>query len=365
MFFNFIKTIKFINKYNKNSIILLSEGNTYYTTNKPIIDELIKEIDVLYITFEKNDNFFSYNHKRLHVIQLDYDFWGRLLLAMIKGNLLITTTPSINVLSLKKSPNIKHYSYFMHSSTDIHYYQKHSFDYFDSVICSGNFQVKSLNQLENKRKIHTKEKQVLGIPYYDIYKKEIINQVSNKKYILVAPSWGSNNFLNYINYDIFEIVFNLGYNIIYRPHPMSLIEELDNVNSIINKHSMGYNNLEFIVDKNYSPINSINMSCALISAHSGMVMDYILLTNKPVLFYNIKRDTSNLEHDDISFISWDEKIITNNTLQINNHNDLQNCLKNILSYKRTNNINDIVNLGCSSKKIAEFFVNKFNIIKGN
>mgnify|MGYP003374314895 FL=1 len=359
MFFNFIKAIKFINKYNKNSIILLSEGNTYYTTNKPIIDELIKEIDVLYITFEKNDNFFSYNHKRLHVIQLDYDFWGRLLLAMISGKLLITTTPSINVLSLKKSPNIKHYSYYMHAPVDIHSYQKYSFDYFDSIICVGNFQKISLEYLEKIRNLTNKEKTILGLPYADLYAKDN-TYCNNDKTILIAPSWGNNNFLNYIDYDIFNTVLSAGYKVIYRPHPMSLLEEKEQINNIINKY---HNNENFTYNNDFNNIQAIRSSNILISSISGIILDYILFHTANVLLIDIPEyKTNNLEAYDLKHNSWESMVYNDICIKINSEEELVLALQ--INHTTNQDIinkhkNEIANFGHSATEISKFLLNKY------
>ena len=56
------KTKKYINKYAEKSVIFFSEGNLYYTTNFPVIEELIKKIDVLYITIDKNDKLLSFKN---------------------------------------------------------------------------------------------------------------------------------------------------------------------------------------------------------------------------------------------------------------------------------------------------------------
>ncbi len=356
---NFIKAYKTIKKYSSSCIIMLSEGAIYYNTNKPVIDELIKKTGVLYISMDKTDCLLSYKHNNFHPVCLDFDFWGRLLLAVIKGKLFITTTPSIDILTFKRSPNVKHYSYYMHSSTDIHYYQKNSFDYFDSVVCAGDFQIKPLNMLEQTRNTKVKEKIVLGIPYYDIYKPAVQNNAGGK-YILIAPSWCSNNFLNYIDYDIFQLIFNYGYNIIYRPHPMSFIEEIEQIENITKKYSSGYNGLTFEIDDSNSPVDAINKSCALISAHSGMVIDYLVLTNKAVLFYNIERNTNNLEYSSLNMPSWDESIISENTLHIKSSDDVIYHLHNLHQYSRHTSINDIVNKGSAAHLIAEYYFNKYN-----
>lgn len=364
-FLNRIKANKVIKNWSEKSIVIFSEGNIYNTTNKPVIDELIKEIDILYVTIDKEDVLLSFNHERFHPVYLEFDFWGQLLMATIKGKLLITTTPSLNILALKKSPNMKYYSYFMHSPTDLHYYQKHSFDFFDGVVCIGEFQVSSIRELENKRKTVVKEITIIGLPYYDVYINEAIIVDKDDKTVLIAPSWGSNNFLNYINYDLFEIVYNLGYNIIYRPHPMSFKYEQESIKNIIKKYENGYNGLTFELDRCQSPVKSIIKASAIISAHSGMVIDYLVLSKGILLYYDIERKTDNLEHIDMVSKPWDEQIIDKNAFKIHNKEDLEICLNQLQKNgSMTSRITDIINVGCSTRKIADFYINKYKELRG-
>lgn len=373
---NFIRSNKYIKKYNTNSIIIFSEGNIYYTTNKPIIDELIKKIDVLYITIDKDDKLLTYNNDRFHSIYIEFDFWGQLLMATIQGRLLITTTPSLHVLALKKSPNIKHYSYFMHAPGDIHYYQKHSFDYFDSIVCVGDYQIKSLEYLENKRKMKIKEKISLGFSYGDKYYKEITQltkHTDNKelKTILIAPSWGNNNILNKIDYDIFEIAFNAGFNIIYRPHLMSLNYEKKIIDSILNKYINGFNNLKFTFDTAHSGINSILNSSVLLSGLSGIVSDYILFAQKPAIVYDIhsNKNIKNIfENDDLDYIPWNFRMFEDTSYIFKTRDDLVQIFNRISSgnYDKKNiiskYISDIANFGSSSKRIAQYYIAKFHAL---
>ncbi len=356
--FNFIKAKKIIKQYAGNSIIMFSEGKIYYTTNKPVIDEIIKEKHILYITIDENDELLDFQHSNFHSVYLDFDFWGQLLMATIKGRLLITTTPSINVLSLKKSPNLKHYSYFMHAPVDIHSYQKNSFDYYDSIVCVGEFQKDNLIILEEKRKLNKKEKVVLGFPYADLYMKEAEKYHQEKNTVLIAPSWGDNSFLNYIDYDIFEVILNSGYNIIYRPHPMSYKYEPEKIENIINKYS---SNKSFLLDKNISGIKSMKTASIMVSAISGVIIDYMLFSSGSVIKINIpeyKQD--NLESLDLNTKSWESKVYDNLCISITNKQELENILKNTkdIDYEEINKYKkDIANLGSASKEIASYYIN--------
>ncbi len=359
--FNFIKSKKYINKYCQESIIIFSEGTIYHTTNKPVIDEIIKEKHVLYITIDNNDELLSFQHSNFHPVYLEFDFWGQLLMATIKGRLLITTTPSIDILSLKKSPNIKHYSYFMHAPVDIHSYQKNSFDYFDSIVCVGDFQKRNLELLEKKRGLSIKEKTVLGFAYADIYMKEVEKYEKKENTVLIAPSWGDNSFLNYIDYDIFEVIINAGFNIIYRPHPMSYKYEPEKIEQILIK----YNNSKlFQIDNNINGIKSMKTADIMVSAISGVILDYILFSSASVIKIDIpEHNESNLEASDLDTQSWEDAVYNNLCVSVKNKEELENTLKNIKNI----NINEvsqyksqIVNLGNASDKIALYYIEKIN-----
>lgn len=371
---NYIKLKRFISKYAGKSIFIFSEGNLYKTTHKPLIDELIKEIDVLYITIEENDELLTFKHERFHPIYLQFDFWGQLLMATISGKLLITTTPSLGILSLKKSPYMKYYSYFMHAPGDVHYYQKYSFDNFDSIVCTGDYQIKSLEKLEKIRNSKIKEKVSLGLIYGDKYYQEMLSNNNNtdnmNKTILIAPSWCNNNFLNKIDYDIFELIFKYGFNIIYRPHPMSFKYEKKHIDDILIKYKDGYSNLNFTLDTKVSSIDSMQKSCALISGFSGMVSDYLLFAQKPTIVYDMKKNTiTNIfEKDDLDTIPWNFKFFEDTSYIFSDVKSLESALINVINKNKDNKekiqkyIADIANFGNATKNISQYYIEKFKSI---
>lgn len=367
------KARQFINKYAEKSIIFFSEGNIYYTTNFPVIEELNKKIDVLYITIDKNDKLLSFKHEKFHPVYVSFGIIGQFIMATLTGRILITTTYSINATQLRRSEKIKYYICLLHGCSDLHAARKYSFDYFDCVICIGEFQRIPLKTLEKKRKSKIKDKPVLGLPMYDIYKKEFSEKYidtshdDNEKYILVASSWGVNNFLNHIDYDIFEVIFKAGYNIIFRPHPMSFIEEPKLIDNIVKKYSNGGGyNLKFILDTEPTAFKSMGKSICAVSAVSGFMYDYILFAKKPILYFPLtNRNINELDECDLQNVQfWDIAMLKKTGFQITTKEELENNLSNInfVDYDSTQidkYINDIANFGCSSPYIAEYLYKKF------
>ncbi|WP_300365015.1 hypothetical protein [Brachyspira sp.] len=357
---NYIKAIKTINKI-EYDIIIFSEGSMYNNTNEPLVNELIKYCKILYISIDKSDKLFKIKDENFNYIFIKFDIWGRLFLAMIKGNLFITTTPGLNNVSFKKSYNIKHYSYYMHAPVDIHNYQKNSFDHFDSVICTGEYQKKTLEYLENKRNTHKKELEVLGLIYYDNYYKN--KKINNKnKVVLIAPSWGENNFLNYIDYDLFETILEQGYSIIYRPHNMSIRYEQKQINTILNKYK---NNKMFKYDVNETAFSSMTESSILISAISGIILDYFLFFSSKIIIIDIpKHNNENLEIKDIDYRPWENNVFNDIGIKvrkkqelidaINNHKDINDKVE---KYRK-----EIHSLGSATHNITKYYTSKLKSI---
>ncbi|MGL5720949.1 MAG: CDP-glycerol glycerophosphotransferase family protein [Brevinema sp.] len=350
---------------NPDSIILFSEGNMYRNTHSPLLAFLTKHTHVIYLTLDCNDDLLTSSHANISPFLVDMGLLGGYFLENIKAKLFITTTPGLGSLALKKSKNIRHYSYFVHAPTDIHRYAKFSFDCFDSMICCGEYQVKSLNHLEKVRNFPIKEKVALGVPYYDVMVKEYdaLTEESQENTVLIAPSWGNGNFLNYYKQDVIGQLLQHGYAVIFRPHPQSYKHEPHLINRIIKNH--GSNPL-FSLDRNISNISSMKKASLLISSYSGMIFDFIFLTEKPCILFDIAHIGSFFEDQDIDFPSWQSELMPhigklvslNQTLNITEIlQEIQDNQDSILSAIRQAK-RDVSNFGNCSAKIVDFFCTK-------
>ena len=357
--FSFFKTSSLYNKTiaeYPNAIVLFSEGNMYKNTNTPLLAELSQHTHVIYLTLDPHDKLLLDPYPNTSPFLVSLDFLGSLFLKKISAKLFITTTPGLGALALKKSKNIKHYSNYMHAPVDIHYYAKFSFDCFDSVVSCSDFQ-----------------KIALGVPYYDIMLKEYSDYPNqdhtSHKTILIAPSWGNSNFLNYYKKDLIGTLLKQDYHVILRPHPQSFKHEPTLINSLIAKHNTHPN---FSIDKNISNIESMKKSDLLISSYSGVVFDFIFLTEKPCILFDIKNMGTNFENQDIDFPSWEENLMPKIGKLVSLEDDiditaiLEEINKNqetILSNIRTAK-SEITNFGDASSKIAEFYLTLLGEIHG-
>ena len=374
--FSFFKTSSLYNKTivkYPNAIVLFSEGAMYKNTKIPLLVELSKHTHIIYLTLDPKDELLLNPYPNTSGLLVSLDFLGSLFLKKISAKLFITTTPGLGTLALKKSKNIKHYSNYMHAPTDIHYYAKFSFDCFDSVVCCSDFQIKTLAHLEQQRNFPVKQKIALGVPYYDIMLKEYSDYPNQDhtthKTILIAPSWGNSNFLNYYKKDLIGTLLKQDYHVILRPHPQSFKHEPMLINSLISKHNTHPN---FSIDKNISNIESMKKADLLISGYSGMIFDFIFLTEKPCILFDIKNMGTNFEKQDINFPSWEENLMPKigKLVSLDDDIDITAILEEINKNQETilSNIrtakSEITNFGDASPKIAEFYLTLLGELHG-
>ncbi len=358
---------KYKNKWNKSpdkSFVIFSEGNTYKNSTEALMNELSGKIFVNYITIDPDDIYLKNPREGMYAFYVRLDLGGLLFLKFIDSRLFVTTTPGLDRLALKRSPNVGHYSYFLHSPLDMGGYKKNSLDHFDSVVCSSDFQVRSLRYLENKHKSGKKELPVLGIPYYDViyadYKK-MPAEKSAETAILVAPSWGGNNFLNYLGYDIIEKLCSEGFRVIFRPHPQSWKIKEKTVMDLVHKHS---GTPKCVIDGDVSMVNSFRESDFMISSFSGIIIDYIFLTGNPVIVYDYTRADSKYEDyyeaDDFDFQSWDREFFMNACATAEPSADILGVIGGMEPAKKKEYIlsqkKRIVNFGDASRHIVSYWI---------
>ncbi|MDC0056572.1 CDP-glycerol glycerophosphotransferase family protein [Alphaproteobacteria bacterium] len=290
---------RYINQSSKKEIIFFSEGLHHWAHLKFLIMSLIKEYKVTFITLNLNDAGLELKHKNY-----DSFFFGNLFILNLffqKNNskYLITSLPDLGKLYFKKNNNNCKFIYVFHSLASSHtQYYKDSFDNFDIILCSGphhfNEIRKSENYYNNKRKTLYK----YGYPRLEeISKSKYKIKQNNKKYILIAPSWGENSITNIC---LEEIIVNLilnNYQVIFRPHNMSLIKNKKTIKNLLKKFS---NNNAFIFDNNNNSFETLLKADLMIADWGSTGSDFCLGLEKPVIYVDTPAKIKNQEFEHIS-----------------------------------------------------------------
>jgi len=208
------------------NIIFYSEHGGYYPNFEGLIKELTEKHrqTICYVTSDLKDPIFKSSKENVRIFY--FKSLLSLFMGMVKSKVFVMTMPDLNQFYLKRSMNPVHYIYVFHSPVSTHLaYLPGAFDYYDSLLCIGPYQVREIRKYE---KMHDQpEKELVEAGYYRIerifadFKKyrEGKKAGEDKITILIAPSWGVANVLVSCGEPLCELLLDAGYKVIVRPHP--------------------------------------------------------------------------------------------------------------------------------------------------
>ena len=278
--------------------VFYSEGSKYWYLFKPVLDEM----DVLgkkcvYLTSSEDDPGFKAEYENIEIKYIGEGIKAAVFLNNLKTDLVVVTTPQLDVLTIRRSKWVKHYSYIFHAPTDIGIYGKYAFDCFDSILLVGKHQIGPLRDFEKMRGTPEKTFFETGCTYYDI----LLKTTDTEKYknerpvVLVAPTWNKNSLLTRFGFDFIKPLLSGSYKVILRPHPQMYISQKELIRDIKRK-SERYPDLEW--DENPTGEKSMAESDIMISDLSGIIFDYSFIYKKPVISVDAPVIDTGLELED-------------------------------------------------------------------
>ena len=293
------KKSKYSNDFS-GKIVFFNEGRNYWRVFLPVLKEMEKSgQEHIYITADPKDPILEQDLKHTECYALDNMNQAILFMNDIKADVVIMTTVQLNILTLKRSKHVRHYSHLFHTPADIHSYKRFAFDYFDSILCCNEFQMESLRHLEKKRNKKTKQLYPTGCTYYDLDKSVALpvkKKKSKHKTVLLAPTWGEKSLLGENAISIIDNVISAGHKIIFRPHPQSKISDKE----ILEKINLKFGeNPKYEEDTKIEFHDSLAQSDFVICDVSGFIYDCILLYRKPVVVWDVDWNKGGYEYYDI------------------------------------------------------------------
>lgn len=350
----FISKLKFILTRGKISdnldyasipYVIFSDHKRYWNIFKPICDEFEKrEIDIVYYTASEDDPAFncSYKHVKTEFLGTGNKPFGRL--NMLKADILIATTPNLDVYQWKRSKGVKCYVHIPHYVGDFSDYRMFGLDYYDAVLASGENQIRFIKKIEELRpSIKHKEIALVGSICLDNLKKKVdsVKKQENKQpVVLLAPSWGKSGILSRYGEKFLDELIKTGYQIIVRPHPQSYSAEKKLMESLESK----YTSIEW--NKDNDNFDVLSKADILITDFSGIIFDYSLVFGKPVIYADTKFDTLPYDADWLDEKIWSLRAVEKIGVQLE-EKDFGNlkCLIDECIINRTleNKRNEIIN----------------------
>ncbi len=285
--------------------VIYSEDKRYWNVFKPVLDEFeSRKIDITYYAGTDKDPVFDEKYEYVHPEVIGEGNKAFAKLNMLSAGFVLMTTPGLQVYQLKRSKNVRHYSHIFHSPGDPTMYRLFGIDYFDSILCTGDYQFEDIRTMEKQRSLPAKELVTVGCTYLDVFKKKMEEIPVEKDHtftVLVSPSWGKSALLSLYGEKLLDPLVKTGWKIIIRPHPQSKISEADMLKSLEEKYK-DVPNVEW--DTNRDNFYSLKRANIMITDFSGIIWDYTFLCDKPVMYANAEMDLLPYDAYDIDHEIW-------------------------------------------------------------
>ena len=282
----------------KIPFVIFSDHKRYWNVFEPICRRMNElGYDVLYLTASADDPVFECNYEHIKAEFAGENNKPYARLNFINASICLSTTPGLDVYQWKRSKNVDCYIHILHAANDVTGYRMFGLDYYDAVMLSGEYQVRDIRNLEKLRELPPKDLAIVGIPYMDEMVKRLNNveKIENKeRTVLLASSWGASSVLNRYGERIIDALLSTGYKIIVRPHPQSFTSEKDMIERLMKKYPES-DRLEWNMDNDNFEV--LRKSDIMISDFSGVIFDFTLVYDKPVIY----ADTS---FDDSPYDAW-------------------------------------------------------------
>lgn len=300
---------------NKIPFVIYSDDKRYWNVFEPVCKEMNKRgKDIVYLTSSQDDPVFDsgYEHVKVKFIGEDNKAFAHL--NFLNATILLSTTPGLDVYQWKKSKGVDCYIHMFHAPNDVTLYRMFGIDYYDSILVSGAYQEKDIRALEAMRNLPAKDIHTIGIPYMDVMAERLQfvtdHDVAEGKWsvtdhdatdgkqpaaskksriVLLAPSWGPSAIFSVYGGKIIEKLLSTGYHVIVRPHPQSFKSEKDMLDKLMTEFPES-DQLEWNRDNDNFEV--LRRSDILISDFSGVIFDFALIYDKPVIYTDPKFDLS-------------------------------------------------------------------------
>ncbi len=272
---------------NKIPIVIFSDHKRYFTTFKPICDELDKKgIRTVYMTMSPDDPALETRYENItaEFIGSGNDAFARM--NLLNARIVLSTTPSIDVFQWKRSKDVDWYVHVLHSAGDVTMYRLFGIDYYDAILTSGKFQEDEVRALEKMRNLPAKELYRAGIPYMDEMLKRAKTyerKQGDVPTVLLAPTWGEYGLLNRYGEELIRSLVDTGYNIVIRPHPQSFTADKDIIDGLMSKFPES-DKLHW--NRDNDNFEALADSDIMISDFSAVNFDYAFVFDKPLIYSN-------------------------------------------------------------------------------
>ena len=277
----------------KIPLVIFSDDKRYWSVFEPVCRELdARGFDAVYMTASPDDPALQSSYEHIHPEFIGEGNKAFAKLNFLNATVVFSTTPGLDVYQWKRSKNVDFYVHMLHAAVEVVGYRMFGLDYYDAVMLSGDYQLRDERNLEKLRNLPAKELVMVGVPYMDEMAKRLAANPSvpnGEKTILLAPSWEKSAIFSKFGGTILDVLLKTDYHIIIRPHPQSFTSEKELIDDLMAKYP---NSERLEWNRDADNFEVLKRSDLLISDFSGVIFDFSLVYDKPVIYADTEFDNS-------------------------------------------------------------------------
>lgn len=287
----------------KKDLVFYSVRGGFYKYFSDTIEYILDHSDytIHYITSDAGDEVFLKASDRF----LPYYIAGNDLIVLfmkISAKIMVMTMPDLQQFYLKRSIVDKDidYVYMFHyplSTTMV--LRKGALDYYDTIMCVGEFQFAEIRETEKLYGLPEKKLVASGYGFLEQLQRAYDSsehQEHETPEVLIAPSWNEGNILDSCIYDLLDGLLGKGFKVTVRPHPEYMRRYGSRMQEIQNSYQR-YDGGDLYFETDFSSSNSLFESDLVISDWSGAAYEFAFVTKRPVLLIDTPMKVNNPEYD--------------------------------------------------------------------
>ena len=316
------------------SVVIFSDSKRYWNVFESICDEFERRKEKLeYLTSSPDDPALNTDYEYITARYIGEGNKAFAALNTLKADIMLSTTPSLDVLYWKRSKEVKWYVHIGHFAGDMSLYRMFGIDYFDAILTSGKHQEKQIRELEKLRSLPPKEIIETGVTYLDSMKVRLDEAgvlPVHPTTVLLAPSWGPSAILAVYGEKIIKALLDTGYHIIVRPHPQSFTAEKEIMESLMRQFP---DNEQLEWNRDNDNFEVLRRSDIMISDFSGVIFDFTMVFDKPVIYADTHFDKAPYDACWLEEDPWAFQILPDLGPQLTDENlkDLRGLIDRCLS----------------------------------
>ena len=124
----------------KHPLAVFVDDKRYWNVMEPVCRELDRRgLDVAYLTASPDDPALQNPYAHVHAEFLGEGNKAFAKLNFLRANVLLSTTPGLDVYQWKRSPGVDCYVHILHAANEVAGYRMFGIDYYDTVFVSGGW----------------------------------------------------------------------------------------------------------------------------------------------------------------------------------------------------------------------------------